>query len=173
MTADVVAEHVAELERRLRGPSRLRRSMVAETRDGLRDAAAAHEDGGLTPSEAAARAVRDFGAVREIAPLYQDELTARQGRRTALLLAVAYPGLSVGWSLLWQSGKGWSDPPGQLVSALARMQDVVSAGVGIAALVALVLTFRRAAPRGLATMIGAIGGVGIVLCGGAAGVMIL
>ena len=170
---DPVADHVHALGRALRGPSRLRRSMLAETRDGLRDATAAHEEGGLPTAEAAARAVRDFGPVREIAPLYQDELAARQGRRTAVLLAVSYPGLMVGWSLLWEGGIGWSGPSIPLVSALAVLQDVVSWVVGIAALAALMATFRRRSPRRTAMAVGTIGVVGTALCGGAAAVMIL
>jgi hypothetical protein len=172
VTTDAVTEHMAELGRRLRGPARLRRSILAETRDGLRDAAAAHEDGGLAPAAAASRAVRDFGAVGEIAPLYQDELTARQGRRTAVLLAVTYPGLALGWSLLAQGGGGWTRPPTPLVAVLARLQDAVSWGVGIAALVALALTFRRRPPRRLAAAIAALGAAGTVLCGGSAAVMV-
>lgn len=173
MRTDPVADHVHALGRALRGPTRLRRSMLAETRDGLRDAAAAHEDGGLPTAEAAARAVRDFGPVREIAPLYQDELAARQGRRTAALLAVSYPGLMLGWSLLWKGGIGWSGPSIPLISELAVLQDVVSWVVGIAALAALLLTFRRRPQRTTALAIGAIGLAGTVLCGGAAAVMIL
>jgi hypothetical protein len=170
---DPVSTHLAALARTLRGPAGLRRSMIAETRDGLRDAVAAHEDGGLGPAEAAARAVRDFGAVAEIAPLYQEELTARQGRRTALLLAVAYPGLMLGWGLLWKGGIGWTGPAVPLVSALARMQDVASWAVGLAALAAAGLGFRRRPPRGLVAAVAGIGAAGTVVCGGAAVVMIV
>ncbi len=171
--ADPIAAHVDALARALRGPSTLRRSIVDETCDGLRDAAAAHEQGGLPARDAAARAVRDFGAVEEIAPLYQDELAARQGRRTALLLVVAYPGLMLGWSLLWKGGIGWSGPAVPLISALAQVQGVASWCVGIAALVALVRSFCRDTARGPALAACAIGLAGTVVCGGAAAVMIL
>jgi hypothetical protein len=45
--------------------------------------------------------------------------------------------------------------------------------VGVAALVTLLLTFRRGSTRWTAMAIGAIGMVGTVLCGGAAAVVIL
>jgi hypothetical protein len=90
-----------------------------------------------------------------------------------VLLAVAYPGLMVGWSLLWKGGIGWSGPSVPLISALAVLQDVVSWVVGVAALVTLLLTFRRGSTRWTAVAIGAIGMVGTVLCGGAAAAMIL
>lgn len=93
---DPVDRHLAELERTLRGPARVRRSMLREARDGLHDAVAAHRTDGLAPQEAAVRAVREFGSVREIAPLYQHELVARQSRWAALLLLVAFPGMTFG-----------------------------------------------------------------------------
>ncbi|GAA3244461.1 hypothetical protein GCM10017691_50540 [Pseudonocardia petroleophila] len=159
--ADPVDLHVAALARALRGPARLRRSMLAETRAGLRDAAAAHRD--------AAAAVAEFGSVAEIAPAYQAELTAAQGRRTALLLAVLFPALVLGWDLLWSSGVAWTGPAPAVVRLLAGVQDAASWGVTALAVVLLVLTLRRRADeRRLALAAGGLGALGAVLCGGTA-----
>ncbi|MBW0117522.1 HAAS signaling domain-containing protein [Pseudonocardia abyssalis] len=158
---DPVDLHVAALARRLRGPARLRRSMLAETRAGLRDAAAAHRD--------AAAAVAEFGSVAEIAPAYQAELTAAQGRRTALLLVALFPALVLGWDLLWSSGVAWTGPAPAAVRLLAGVQDVASWGITALAVVLLVLTLRsRADERRLALAAGGLGALGAVLCGGTA-----
>lgn len=166
MTCDPVDAHVAALARRLRGPGRMRRSMLTETRDGLRDAA----DAGGCP----ARAVREFGTVAELAPQFQAELTAAQGRRTAVLVAVLFPALLIGWDLLWTHGVAWTStgPPPPLVGAMARTQDVASAVVTALAVVLLVATLRRRAdPRLLAIGAGVVGLLGALFCGGAAVVM--
>lgn len=171
-STDPVDRHVAELAAVLRGPAAPRRSMLAETRDGLRDAAAAYADGGLSPERAAARAVAEFGAVPDIAPLYQDELTARQGRRTATLLAVAFPSVLLGWELLWSHGVVWSGPGSPALSGLSVVQDVISGVVALVALVLLVHTFRRSgSARRTAFAIGLTGAAGGMLCGGTAVVM--
>jgi hypothetical protein len=144
----------------------MRRSMLAEARDGLRDAA---EAGGC-----AARAVREFGTVAELAPQYQAELTAAQGRRTAVLVAVLFPVLLIGWNVLWTHGVAWTSPapPPPLVTAMAGTQDVASAVVAALALAVLVATLRRRAdPRLLAVGAGVVGLAGALFCGGAAVVM--
>jgi hypothetical protein len=174
MSADPVARHVAELALALRGPARVRRSMLAETRDGLHDAAAAYREGGLPVEQAARCAVRDFGSVGEIAPLYQEELLARQSRWAALQLTVVFPAMVLAWDLLWRSGLGWKGPSVPLVSVLARLQDVASWGVAAVALGLLLCTFHRGfAPRRLAWGAGMLGAIGVLVCGGSAVVMAL
>lgn len=166
MTADPVDAHVRALAHALKGPRGLRRSMLAETRDGLRDAAAA---GGCP-----ARAVREFGTVAELAPQYQAELTAAQARRTALLVAVLFPALLVGWNLLWSHGVAWtgSGPPPPLVTALAGVQDIASVVVGALAVGLLAATLRRGPdPRRLALGAGTVGLLGALVCGATAVVM--
>jgi hypothetical protein len=171
-TADPVAAHVAELDRLLRGPGTAKRSMIAEVHGGLQDAADAYREDGLEPLPAAAAAVRDFGPAREVAPLMQDELTVRQGRATALLLALAFPAMVLGWDLLWRSGIGWSGPKPGVVTALARLQDVASFVIAAAALALLAATFRRgAAPRWVTALAGLTAAAGALVCGGAAIVM--
>ncbi|OZM82008.1 hypothetical protein [Pseudonocardia sp. MH-G8] len=170
--ADPVASHVAELDRMLHGPGTHKRSMIAEVHDGLQDAADAYRAGGLEPLPAAAAAVQDFGPVREVAPLMQEELTVRQGRATALLLAVTFPAMVLGWDLLWQSGVGWPGPAPAVVAALARVQDVASFGIAAAALALLTATFRRtAAPRWITALTGLTAAGGALVCGGTAIVM--
>jgi hypothetical protein len=169
---DPVGAHVAELHRVLRGPAAVKRSMIAEVRDGLADAVADHRDRGLDPQRAAAAAVRDFGPVREVAPLLQEELTARQGRRTALLLVVAFPATLLAWDGLWMAGQGWSTPPPVAVSALARATDVLTVLIAAAALVLLVATFRESPlPRWVTGLTGLLAALGVVGCGGMSVVM--
>jgi len=155
---DPVEAHVAELERSLRGPSKVRRGIVREVRDGLADAVEAHRRGGLDAGEAARRAVRDFGPVSAVVPLYQDELAAGQGRRTALLLAVALPALMLGWDLLWSTGFMDGPPAAPAAAAtvkgLARAQDLVSGVAAVTALLLASLTFRRTgSPRRVAAAV--------------------
>jgi hypothetical protein len=168
-TADPIAAHVAALERVLRGPRRTRRCMVAEVRTGLRDAADAYRAGGLAPDAAARLAVRDFGAVNEVARSFQDELTARQGRLTALLFVVVFPGMLLGWDLLWSSGavRTQPRPAPEVVTTLAAVQDVTTVLVGLAALAMLAVTFSRTVSvRHLTSVIAVTGAVGAVACGG-------
>jgi hypothetical protein len=173
VAANPVAAHVAELDRMLRGPGPVKRSMIAEVRDGLHDAAEAYRAGGLDPQQAAAAAVRDFGTAQEVALLMQEELTVRQGRSTALLVAVTFPVMVVGWDLLWMSGAGglWSAAPNAVVG-LARFMDVASWLVTAVAFTLLLGTFlRRVAPWRITTMIGLTAATGAAFCGGAALVM--
>ncbi len=44
----------------------------------------------------------DFGPVAEVAPAFQEELTAAQVRHTALLLFLGTPLLAIMWTFLWQ-----------------------------------------------------------------------
>jgi hypothetical protein len=170
-TTDPVAAHVAELDRVLRGATKDRRSIVREVREGLHDAAEAYRHAGMDPREAARRAVREFGPVADVAPLYQDELAADQGRRTALLLAAGLPALSMGWDLLWRVGIDWGPerPTLALVKALASVQDTASVAVAATALLLVALTFRRTrSPRGVAAAAAASALAAVVVCGGAA-----
>jgi hypothetical protein len=166
---DPVAEHVAALDRALRGPAKARRSLVREVREGLEDAVTAYRAGGADARRAARLAVRDFGPVPEVAPLYQDELVLGQGRRTALLLVTGVPALVLGWGLLWSSGLAVGAPGPPAVKALAAVQDVTGGIVAVLAAVLVVLTSRRSrSPRWAALAAAATAGTTIVVCGGAA-----
>jgi hypothetical protein len=170
--ADPVGAHVAELDRLLRGPATVKRSMIAEVRDGLADAVADHRDRGLDPERAAAAAVREFGSVHEVAALLQDELTARQGRRTALLLVVTFPALLLAWDSLWLLGSGWTTPPTPTVAALARAVDVVTALIAVTAGALLLTAFRNGRlPRWITGLTGVLAALGILGTGGLSLVM--
>lgn len=97
--------YVAGLEAALRGPGRLRADLVAEARHSLIDATEAHQERGLPAGDAARRAIAEFGAYREVVPGYQAELAVAQGRRTALLIALALPALTAAAPLMW-----WHSP---------------------------------------------------------------
>jgi hypothetical protein len=169
---DPIRAHVAELDRMLHGPGAMKRSMIAEVRDGLEDAVAGYREGGLDPQRAATAAVRDFGSVREVAPLLQEELTARQGRRTAQLLVVAFPAMLFAWDLLWTTGNGWSARPPAVVFVLARAIDNLTVLITAAALVLLLATFRRCPlPRWITRLTGLVAALGVVGCAGMSVVM--
>jgi hypothetical protein len=170
-THDPIAAHVAALDSALRGPRRTRRSMVAEVRAGLHDAAAGYEDSGYHPGQARALAVRDFGTVDELAPEFQYELTARQGRRSALLFALVFPGMMLAWDLFWSFGatRNAAGPANRAVSVLSVVEDATTLVIGAIALALLVHTFVRSAPAHRITRaIGVTGVVGALLCGGIA-----
>jgi hypothetical protein len=168
-TVDPIAEYVVALRHALHGPRRTLRCMVAEAHTGLADAAAAYRDGGVAPERAAVLAVRDFGPVDVVAPEVQDELTARQGRRAAVLLAVVFPAMLFGWDLLWRTDLVRREPSAtpEVVRVLALLQDVLTAGIAVAALALLAGTFRRTvSPRRLTSAVGLTGAVGAAMCGG-------
>lgn len=171
MTADPITLHLSALELALRGPRRTRRDMISEARAGLRDAAAAYRDGGLPADQAAVWAVRDFGPVPEVAPEFQDELTARQGRWSALLYALVFPGMMFAWDIFWSFGwtREVAGPANQAVRVLSRVEDAATLVIGAAALVLLAASFRRAVPaHRLTRAIGITGAAGAFLCGGLA-----
>lgn len=171
MTADPIAAHVSALEVALDGPRRTRRGMIAEARAGLRDAAAAYREGGYPAEQAAAWAVRDFGPVRDVAPEFQDELTARQGRWSALLYVLVFPGMMLAWDLFWSFGwtRRGAGPATDAVKVLSAVEDATTLLVGAAALTLLALSFRRDVPAyRLTRAIGITGSAGAVLCGGLA-----
>jgi hypothetical protein len=166
-TLDPVRAHVAELDRMLRGPGAMKRSMIAEVRDGLEDAVAGYREGGLDPQRAAAAAVRDFGSMHEVAPLLQEELTARQGRRTAQLLVVMFPAKLVAWDLLWITGNGWSMPPPVAVSVLSRAVDILTVLITVTAIGLLLVTFRgRPLPQWITGLTGLVAALGVLGCVG-------
>ncbi|MGI5244450.1 permease prefix domain 1-containing protein [Dactylosporangium sp. CA-139066] len=105
--ADPVDVYIGSLAAALRGPRATRLEMITEARHSLEDAAAAYEDDGLEPAEARARAVAEFGSLREVVPGYQAELAAQQGRRTALWIALVLPVVNLLAPLMW-----WDNPWG-------------------------------------------------------------
>ncbi|EXG79126.1 permease prefix domain 1-containing protein [Cryptosporangium arvum] len=156
---------VDDLRARLRGPHGVRKELLREVEDGLRDAAEAYEQAGLPPAEAARKAADEFGDPAELAPLYQAELDASRGRRAALLIALAYPTLTLAWDALWRYtsvGDGAS-PDG--VATVAGALDTGSYGAAIAAAVAIPLYGRASATtaRRLTVGIGFLGWLSLLL----------
>ena len=91
--------YLAELDRVLLGRRGRKADLLAEARDGLRDAADAYREGGWSEDEAQRRAVADFGRVSEIAGDFQAELTVHNGIWTLWMLVLAVPGMQASWEL--------------------------------------------------------------------------
>ncbi|WP_067451024.1 permease prefix domain 1-containing protein [Actinomadura macra] len=142
MTHHPIDELVTALTAELQGPARLKARMLDEVRDGLTDAAADLAHDGAPEDEAVRQAVREFGAVEEIAPVFQRELTIAQARHTARAVALTVPALLGCWYLVETTGQGRHLPgPVQLLAAHLG---------GVAALTALLAAASLAATGALA-----------------------
>ncbi|MFC4530584.1 permease prefix domain 1-containing protein [Sphaerisporangium dianthi] len=134
-SASVIDDYVTTLDRTLRGPARVRRDLVTEARDSLADATEAHLAEGVGRDEAERMAVAEFGPVGEIAPGYQEELAAQQGRRTAAVLFLTVPLMTLIWSGIWIV---YPEPAATLIAGkpawftpLARFLDFFQFGMGV------------------------------------------
>jgi len=135
----LIDEYMSGLSRRLTGPRRVKADLLAEARDGLVDAAEAYADAGLPARQATALAVSDFGSHQQVAAAYQAELAAAQGRRTALLVAIAMPTVMLMSRLMWM-GSPWSTsgpPPHPRYLLLAYSLDVLQVTAAIMAVLTL------------------------------------
>ncbi|MEQ4301264.1 permease prefix domain 1-containing protein [Plantactinospora sp. B6F1] len=132
--AAAIDGYLADLDRALRGPRRVKSGLLREARDSLVDATEAYADLGLPPETAARQAIDDFGDVSQIAPGYQAELALAQGRRTALLAfgsLVAQPPI---WHLVaWQAAE--PDP----LPGLAGVLDLLVSWLGALAVAVALL----------------------------------
>lgn len=142
-----IDEYLQALAVRLRGPRRLKADLLAEARGSLEDAAEAYRESGLDARDAQARAVADFGDARELAPAYQVELAAGQGRRLALLVATLPAGMLTADLMWWQTPSTPPKPPHDAFLIMVQALDWTSYAVGALALVALV-SLRRGARQG-------------------------
>jgi hypothetical protein len=132
---------VDRLDHKLAGPRRVRRDLVAEVRDGLFGAAAAHEQAGLEPDTAARRALDEFGDVDLVAAELQHELAARQALRTSLVVALGFLPLFLAWdvcSRLAPQAAGAVDGP----TTIYVMVDLVQVTAGLTG-AALAVALRR------------------------------
>lgn len=156
---------VDDLRARLRGPAGVRRGLLREVEDGLRDAAEAYERAGLPPAEAARRAADEFGDPAELAPLYQAELDASRGRRAALLIALAYPTLTLAWDALWRYTSVGDGAAPDGVATVARVLDTGSYGAAVVAAVTIPLYGRASAAmaRRLTIGVGLLGWLSLAL----------
>jgi hypothetical protein len=137
----VVEGYVGELGRALVGPRRRKDDLLTEARDGLTDAAEAYQRGGLAEPAAQARAVADFGPVAEVAPGFQRELAATQGRRTALLICLILAPQHLVWAASGHAAvrdPAWRPGPGYAaMSSLVEVSGAITLGVALLMLVAL------------------------------------
>ncbi|MFC4562464.1 permease prefix domain 1-containing protein [Nocardiopsis mangrovi] len=133
--ADPIGDHIAALSAALHGPPRAKARMIAEMRDGLADAAAAHAGAGMAGERAAREAVRGFGTVEEVAPGCQRELTIAQARRTAAAVALAVPLVMACWYLIVSAGHdpAWPPPPTALLPAGVTIAAAVVSAAAMAA----------------------------------------
>lgn len=148
-------DYLTRLDAALVGSRRARRGLLAEASDHLVDATDALAGAGLTPDEAARRAVADFGSVEEVAPDYQEILAATSARRTAwlLLLALCYQ------PFVWDSGPhlgavSGHPPPGSTLYPLLDAAIEVGGALVLLGAVLAVLTSgvgRRWIPAGRRT----------------------
>ncbi|GAB1817863.1 permease prefix domain 1-containing protein [Herbidospora sp. RD11066] len=147
--------YLHELATTLRGPRRARNDLIAEARDGLLDAAEAYEEEGLPPDAARARAVSDFGPVAEVAPGFQEELTAAQGRRTATLLFLSTPAVALMWGVLWQIFPADFDVVKPVwFDVVARAVDLLQMGTGLVGATVLLSLRRTRRSRAMARLLG-------------------
>jgi HAAS domain-containing protein len=96
---DQVEEWLGEVSRRLVGSARIRAETIAELRDGLLEAVAAHRAHAASPHQAATAALNEFGSPAEVAAAFAPELAARQARQTALALAGTGPLVGSLWAI--------------------------------------------------------------------------
>jgi hypothetical protein len=156
VSAPVVAA-MRRLDRRLHGPRRLRADMVAEVRDGLLDAAEAHRESGLDPDAAARRALEELGDVEALAGELQQEIAARQARRSALVVGLAFLPLVLAWDLVWRLTPHSGPPPSDGLAAVYAAIDLVQVAAGLAGAALAVALRRPAAPLGLVRAAGIVG----------------
>lgn len=101
MAGDPIEALLADLDDRLRGPRQARLDLLDEARAGLHDAVRRRLREGMSPAEARATAVVEFGDPARLAIDYQAELTAAQGRRNAVVMLLGLPLAAPLWKLLW------------------------------------------------------------------------
>jgi hypothetical protein len=147
--AGLIDDYVTALDRRLRGPDPVKDDLLAEARDSLHDAAAAHRDRGLTEEDAQRRAVAEFGPVTAIAREYQGLLGLAHGARTLRTVMLVLPLAHVMWELnrrFWIGAWGGFDsaPPPDWYLLIARLNDLSAWIVAGAAVVALLVGRRLA-----------------------------
>ncbi|WP_326562525.1 permease prefix domain 1-containing protein [Micromonospora sp. NBC_01796] len=138
-TCEAPIDHYLRLlDERLRGPASRKRDLLTEARDSLWDATEAYRDSGLEAVAAQRRAVAEFGTPDQLAPAYQAELTAGQGRRLALVVALVPVAMLTADLMWWQPPATTpSAPSGFLL--MVRALDWASYAAGALALVTLLL----------------------------------
>ena len=131
----VLAGYVADVDARIPGWRRGRRSALRELADGLDDAAAHYRGLGLDAETSAAHAVRDCGPPAVVAAEFTDMLAREQARRTALALLLTGPFIGLLWLMTLTPERG----PDALLLRVPILGFLVASAV-TAALLALAAT---------------------------------
>jgi hypothetical protein len=126
----LLAAYVAEVEARIPGWRRARRSALVELADGLDDAAALYRGLGVNADTAAARAVQECGPSSVVAAEYTRVLATGQARRTAVALLATGP--LVG--LLWLQALTPGQRPDALLLRVPVLAVLVATALGAGAL---------------------------------------
>jgi hypothetical protein len=89
--------YLSEMANDLVASAATRATVINEISDGLLESVASHRERGLPEAEAARAAIAEFGAPGMIAAAFQQELGARQARRSALVLMTSGPIVGIAW----------------------------------------------------------------------------
>jgi hypothetical protein len=106
---DALATYLSDVAAQLYGPRRRRAAILAELRDGLDQATEDQIAAGLTPDQAAAAAITQFGTPQAVADAFSGELATAYARRTIALFIATGPLVGIWWLLLlrpspWRTG---------------------------------------------------------------------
>ena len=106
---DALATYLSDVAAQLYGPRRRRATILAELRDGLDQATEDNITAGLTPDQAAAAAITQFGTPRAVGDAFGGELATAYARRTIAWFIATGPLVGIWWLLLvhpspWRTG---------------------------------------------------------------------
>jgi hypothetical protein len=123
-----LAAYLSHVAARLQGPRRRRERILAELRDGLDEAVAAHRRDGLPADQAAQAALDGFGTPAQVAAAFAGELAVVYARHSLAWFLVTGPLVGVWWLLLlqpqpWRTG---------VVALLAAIPVLPLVGVAVA-----------------------------------------
>ena len=128
----MIEGHVAGLGRALIGRRRAKADLLGEAQAGLHDAVDALLAQGVDAPTSAARAIGDFGSIREVAPAFQRELALSDLARSARLIVAVLLLQAVLWARVATSGGA-----GDLFLRLDGVVGLVAAAAVVLALAVL------------------------------------
>jgi HAAS len=130
--------YLAEVAGLLHGPQRRRKEILAELRDGLRDATDSRR-GDTTPEQAEQQAIAAFGPAPMVAAAFAGELATAYARRTITAYIATGPLVGIWWLLLLQPHP-WR---ASLIALLAAIPVLPLIAIAIAAAVSTLATTGR------------------------------
>ena len=133
-----VAEYVAELAARLRGPRRRKGRILHEIAEGLVDEISAGREAGRSDEDAKSTAVIAFGSPTAVADAFKGELLASTARWVCAWLLITGPVVGASWLLAlslipWEAGPAAflsSVPVAPIVATFALLGTMVLARTG-------------------------------------------